>query len=191
MFHRIIACLVALITFAVVAGCSAPAGESLVLPQDFTAPVQPRLQDAGSEVIRGMWNIRIDKNTSQVEITPSRSSDMLLNVLSFMEPPPFYYLHVDWDTLILNPDENYLETVAILRHPLTEPENVFMGFDVRGVVFGPKLLDPDGFTPLLNPEYFSDVEFGYTDGLLGAPDSYAHFEGELWPYVFCKRYRAV
>ncbi len=138
----------------------------------------------GTEAIVGIWQITIDKTSGEADIVLLRTGDMLLNVLSFMEPPALKSLDLDWNTLILNPKDNYLEAVVKFTHPFVEPKNVFMGFDVRGIVFGPRLLDADGYTPALSPEYFSGFPFGYIDGLLGAPNSWAGFDGVKWPYKY-------
>jgi hypothetical protein len=54
-----------------------------------------------------------------------------------------------------------------------------MGFDVRGVVFGPWLDNSDGLTIVMSPEFFKqkNIGFGYQDGMLGVPDSVADYTG--------------
>lgn len=141
-------------------------------------------QSFGTQAVLGVWQVIINKDTGEIDIVQQRSEDMLLNVLSFMEPPPFSALNIQWDTLVLTPEENYLEVVVDFTHPFQEPDNVFVGFDVRGVVFGPEVPNADGYTPALSPQYFSGFPFGYMDGLLGAPKSYAGYNGDLWPYKY-------
>jgi len=160
---------------------------------DKSSPASPNLEPpgatdagraAGAQAIMGLWQISIDKYTGEGEITQLRTGDQLLNVLSFMEPPPLKSLTIDWSTLVLDPTNNYLEVVVKFTHPFQEPDNVFMGFDVRGIVFGPELLNVDGYTPALSPQYFSGFPFGYIDGLLGAPNSWAGYKGNMWPYKY-------
>ena len=58
--------------------------------------------------------------------------------------------------------------------------------DVRGVVFGPKVVNSDGYTPVMAPEHFEGVQFGYVDGLLGVPYSIAGYDEGIYGYkYFC------
>jgi len=167
------------LTIAFVIGCSSGGGSQLTLPQ----VDKPAAKTSIGTHLWGTYQIMIDKNTSNVDIAQLRGADQIINVLGFLEPPALVNLSIDFDTLIIDFDNNYIGADVILRHPIPDP--VFMGFDVRGVVFGPDLLNADGLTPVMNPADFADEPFGYMNGLLGAPDSYAHYDG-LWGYkYFC------
>jgi hypothetical protein len=121
-------------------------------------------------------------------------------VLPFLEPPPFVNLTLD----SLEFNGNLIEADIGLRHPflgLTE----FTGFDVCGVFISngsstgftdpdlvmagsgdTRLLNPDGVTRWWNPAEFpaNGTMFGYVDGLLGAPDSFADFNSTINPYKY-------
>jgi hypothetical protein len=105
-----------------------------------------------------------------VDIVQARGADSSLNVLQFMEPPALQNLTIDFNTLDIQPENNYIGVDVIFKHPFLTGGQ-FRGFDVRGVVFGPEVANADGTTPLLRPKDFKGEAFGYIDGLLGAPDS--------------------
>lgn len=98
-----------------------------------------------------------------------------------MEPPVLSGVSIDLESLVVEPP--VIEADVILSHPI--PDTVFTGFDVRGVVFGPEVTNNDGLTILTGPEFFKGEPFGYIDGLLGAPDSYANYEGLAGYKYFC------
>ena len=161
-------------------GCSGSGnGGSGVLPEA-QLPTQ-EMKDASGHW--GTYQVSIDLNTHDVEITQLRQSNLILNVLGFMEPPALVNMSIDFDTLVIDIDNNYIGVDVSLSHPIPDP--VFMGFDVRGICIGPELTNADGYTILMNPADFESVPFGYIDGLLGAPNSYANYDG-IWGYkYFC------
>jgi hypothetical protein len=130
----------------------------------------------GSTACFGLWNIVIDKATGSVDVTEIRNGNKIINVLGFMEPPPFVNLNIDWGTLVIDPPTNTIAVDVIFTHPFVGLDE-FTGFDVRGVVFGPEVTNCDGLTVIPSPEYFTGEPFGYMDGALGAPDSYANYHG--------------
>ena len=68
-------------------------------------PVTPDLNDQaaavedakGSKLIGGVWHIVIDKDTGEVDILNMRNSELVLNVLCFMEPPVLTGVSIDLD----------------------------------------------------------------------------------------------
>ena len=141
---------------------------------------------AGDNYLWGVWQISIEKATGEVAVTRLRQCDLALNVTGFLEPPALKNLSIDFNTLIIDSPNNYIGVDVMLTHPLKTPDAVFTGFDVRGVVFGPEVRNADGWTAMMNPEDFSGVPFGYVNGLLGAPYSYAHYQGDWFGYkYFC------
>jgi len=142
---------------------------------------EPAKEAVGTKMVAGVWHIAINKNTGAVDIADLRTSKLILNVLGFMEPPVLSGVNIDLASLVIEPP--IVEVDVILSHPI--PDTVFMGFDVRGVVFGPKVVNADGLTILTGPEYFKDEAFGYIDGLLGAPDSYGDYAGLFGYKYFC------
>ena len=122
----------------------------------------------------GLWHIVIDESGG-ADVAAMRSPNFILNALQFLEPPAMSKLKVDFKTLVIDAENQRLEADVTLTHPLPLPR--YRGFDVRGVVFGPKLANADGLTIIPSPEFFTGVTFGYKDGMLGAPDSFANYEG--------------
>jgi len=159
----------------VVIGCSGSSGGPTIPEPDKSS----NKTDAGTLCL-GAWQVAVNKETGELNVYQARGSDLALNVLSFMEPPPLENLSINFSTLVL--DDPFLEVDVIFTHPIADP--VFTGFDVRGVVFGPDVLNADGYTPYMRPDDFTSVPFGYKDGLLGAPDSYANYSNELNGYKY-------
>jgi len=167
------------LTVALIIGCSSGGGSQPTLPQ----VEKPAAKDHIGTHLWGSYQVAIDKNTSKVDITQLRGANQIINVLGFLEPPVLNNMSIDFTSLVIDSTNNLVSVNVILKHPIPDP--VFMGFDVRGVVFGPDLLNADGLTPVMNPADFATEPFGYIDGLLGAPDSYAHYDG-LWGFkYFC------
>jgi hypothetical protein len=136
---------------------------------------------SGTTSMLGLWEVTIDKEAGTIEAVDMRTSSLIINVLGFLEPPPLTGMTIDFGTLVL--DDPIVEVDVIVSHPL--PDAIFTGFDVRGVVFGPEVEFADGLTIIPSPEFFKGVPFGYKDGILGAPDSYAHYTGLAGYKYFC------
>jgi hypothetical protein len=165
------------LTIALVIGCSSGGGGDVTLP----TVDKPAAADHIGTYSWGSYQVVIDKATQQVDIVQLRGVDQIINVVVFLEPPPLGNMTIDFDTLIFN--DPFIEVDVILKHPIPDP--VFMGFDVRGICIGPEVLNADGYTVCMNPADFAGDPFGYTDGLLGAPNSYAGYDG-VWGYkYFC------
>jgi hypothetical protein len=149
-----------------------------------TPPIGDEPVVAGSTggVCLGFWQVVINEN-GNVELTDLRSAELVVNVLCFLEPPPMKNLKVKLGTLIIDPVHQRMEVDVVLTHPLPIPR--YRGFDVRGVVFGPRVANADGLTVIPSPEFFTGVPFGYQDGLLGTPDSVANYEGLAGYKYFC------
>jgi hypothetical protein len=130
----------------------------------------------------GYWEVVIIPETGQFECFQVREIYGCNNVLGFPEPPAMANLTIDFDTLDIDPANQTISVDVILKHPFHDP--TFTGFDVRGVVFGPKVNNADGFTPVMALDRFSGEPFGHIDGLLGVPNSYADYDGSLWGYKF-------
>jgi len=150
----------------------------------------------------GLWQFAADPAKGTLDVVQLRASDMHLNALVFLEPPPL--LNLTLESLEFN--GNIIDADIGLRHPflgLTE----FTGFDVCGVLItngtnegfsdtdlriaGPgdtRLLNPDGWTRWWNPAEFplGKTMFNYKDGLLGTPDSIGNYNSTLNAYkYFC------
>jgi len=177
----IILTFVALVVW--MAGCSSGGADAPMLPLDGSANVT-HARNYGTDVCLGTWNVVVDIARNEIDALKLRDSDLALNVLSFLEPPALEGLNINFSTLVVDPENKLVSVDVMLTHPINDP--VFMGFDVRGIVFGPRLLNPDGFTEFMNPDDFKGVPFGYKDGLLGTPDSYANYSDKFYAYkYFC------
>ena len=171
--------ILATLVIAFIYGCSGGGGENPVIPVDV-----PKVAESSSNLhLLGFWNVVVDTNAGTIEAIDMRSSDLIINVLGFMEPPPLVSLNIDFGTLIIDDINNQILVDVIFSHPI--PDAVFMGFDCRGIVFGPDVLNADGYTIVCSPEFFDGVPFGYMDGLLGAPHSIAGYSGLAGYKYFC------
>jgi hypothetical protein len=166
--------LILIVLISLLAGCST--GDIPVLPQ-FPGPsnADTTLDSRDATLCLGVWQVIINQETGEIDAAKLRGPDGALNVLGFMEPPPMQNLRIDFGSLVLKPQEKTVQVDVILTHPLVTGTNLYDGYDVRGVVFGPDLLNADGQTRWFNPREFSTVPFGYADGLLGAKDSFAKY----------------
>ena len=135
------------------AGCSGGGVDMPTLPGDTDGNQALSAQKThGTTYCLGLWNVVVDESTGLADITQLRGADLALNVLSFMEPPPLNLLDINFGTLELDPPNKYIGVDVILTHPINDP--TFMGFDIRGIVFGPRLMNADGMTEFMNPDDF-------------------------------------
>ena len=179
--HRFVI-LAALLLLAFTMGCSGARNmQGLVGPvDDNRTPVTAK---SGPTVCLGLWEVTVTEETGTIEAVEMRSSDLIINVLGFLEPPPLSGMQIDFSTLDIDSVNKAVHVDVILKHPIDNP--VFTGFDVRGVVFGPEVTNADGLTVIPSPEFFKDVPFGYQDGLLGTSDSLADYSGLAGYKYFC------
>ncbi len=170
-----------LLAVLMMVSCSGGGGNILAPKDEAAVPIADAV---GSTACLGLWQAVASPESGTLEITAVRESEYMLNVIGFLEPPALVNLQIDFSTLFIDFDTDEIFVDVILKHPLNSP--TFKGFDVKGVVFGPKLANADGYTPVMNPDIFSGVPFGYSDGLLGAPNSVANFDNEISGYkYFC------
>ena len=179
MIKNVIIILTLTIFLTIVASCS-QSDKDIITPSE---------QQTASMVVNdgtlctGLWQVSIDKSTSKVDVVQLRTADKMINVLKFMEPPALTSMDIDWPDLNIDVPNNTIDIGIILSHPIPSPR--FTGFDVRGVCFGPDVANADGWTIAMSPEFFSNVPFGYKDGLLGVPDSTANYEGLAGYKYYC------
>lgn len=169
----------------------------------FPAEERTQAMGTGSHQVLGLYQFTADPVNKTLDVEPIRSAEFHINALPFLEPPPFVNLSLE--SLEFNGD--MIEADIGLRHPflgLTE----FTGFDVCGIlitngsytgfgdpdihVAGPGdtyLANADGHSRWWNPTEFpvnTGTMFGYNDGLLGTPNSVAHFNSTVNGYkYFC------
>ncbi len=156
---------------------------------------------AGVHQLWGLWQFTADPNSQTLDIVQLRSANWHQNVLPFLEPPPLVKLTLE-SVEFSGPFT--IEAGIGLIHPFSGLDE-FTGFDVCGIVFtngtyadfgdgiiiagagNTRLINPDGYTRWWNPLEFPHTPvYGYTDGLLGAPYSYAHYNCTINGYkYFC------
>ncbi len=150
----------------------------------------------------GYYQFIADPVNETLDFIPLREVMMHLNALPFLEPPALLYLSLE----SLEFNGNIIDADIGLRHPFLGLDE-FTGFDVCGIFItngskadfddpdlrmaiddDTRLLNPDGYSRWWNPAEFPNngTMFGYADGMLGAPDSYAEYNGTLNGYkYFC------
>jgi len=173
----------ALVLSTLVLGCSGGVEKAVEPGLQTLAEEGITPEEHGAMGCLGFWQVSIDQETGRCDVVDLRSSELMLNVLGFLEPPVLEGMSINFDTLTIDEAHKIIEVDVILTHPITDA--MFMGFDVRGVVFGPKVINADGLTIVPGPEFFKDVPFGYQDGLLGVPNSTAHYKGLAGYKYFC------
>jgi hypothetical protein len=140
--------------------------------------------EAGSNVVLGLWQFTIDPENNSMDITQLRQEDLAIDILKFLEKVPYTNFTVDYGTFHLDAVAKTGTFDLIVTQAATSPDDRFTVFDVRGVFFGPEVRNADGWTAMMNPADFSGVPFGYTNGLLGVPQSTAHFTGDWFGYKY-------
>jgi len=180
------------------AGCSGNGLNQTVTP-DLTVD-QPRA--ASSHQLWGLWQFVGDPEASTLEVIPLRSGEFHANVVPFLEPPAGMRLQVS--NLVFN--GTICDVDVTLVHPFPGLSQ-YTGFDVAGILISSgtwvgfhdsglrlcgeddtRLLNPDGLTRWWNPREFpqNGTILRYKDGLLGNPDSQAHYNATVNGYkLFC------
>lgn len=142
--------------------------------------------DAGENAVLGYWQIIIDEAGGGVSILPQREAMGSLNVLGMLQKTKPSKLEINPNSIMVNAAEHEVALDVRIWHPIGASAGIFTAFDIRGIVFGPRVTNADGWTTHLNPMDFSGVPFGYGDGALGTPNSQAHFQGNRFGYkYFC------
>ena len=176
-------------------GCSG--SSEVVVPEDNPPALA---QSTDSHQLWGMWQFVADPEAQTLDVVQLRGMEMHLNALPFLEPPALVNLTLE----SIEFNGNIITADIGLRHPflgLTE----FTGFDVSGIFItngsvsgftdsdivmpgdgDTRLLNPDGYSRWWNPNEYPDDStiFGYTDGLLGAPDSFADYNCTVNGYKY-------
>lgn len=184
-----------------ICGCSG--GSNPVNPDEMTVKKTARENERSPHASWGLWQGSINPDERTLEFVQLRSGGFHMNVLPFLEPPPFVNLTLE--SLEIN--GNVVEADIGLKHPFFGLDE-FTGFDVCGILItngtaagfsdstlrmagvgDTRLLNPDGLSRWWNPAEFpvnSGTIFSYQDGLLGTQDSIAHFNCTLNGYkYFC------
>ena len=188
-----------LIIIVFIIGCSGGTDITALAPAsgDFAG------HNAAPHQLWGLWQFSIDPVAERVEYAPLRSVELHLNALSLLEPPANVNLTIEGAPQFSGGNV----TIDIGLHHPAEGQVALTGFDVKGILIGNgsipleelpqlifagesdiRLLNADGYTRWWNPAEFPYNAVvphqGYVDGLLGVPDSTAHFTGTLNPYKY-------
>ena len=124
-----------------------------------------------------------------------------MNVLRFLEPPPYVNVSIEGPPVF---DEGVVDVDIGLRNPY-DGFDQYTGFDVCGIIFtrgsltgfhdpeitmagegDTRLLNADGYSRWWNPAEFphGDTIFSYKDGLLGKPAAYAGYNCTVNGYKY-------
>jgi hypothetical protein len=145
---------------------------------------QAAATDATDMYSAGLWQVAIDTKSGAVNITSLRTAEMALNALGLFEAEDPFSIRIDPSTLRVDPQAGYVSVDVMLTNPHHSQGGGFRWFDVRGLVFGPRVLNADGSSPLLRPKDFGNVPFGYTDGSMGVPSNVARYDGDIYDYKY-------
>ena len=169
-----------LLTVAILMGCAGSVTQEPITP---SPSVTNAVTDAGNRYVWGLWDVQISADHQSVEVIPCRNGDMHFNVVRLLEVTP---CHTCLTIESIHPaGPNELQADVRLQHPFPGLLK-FTGFDVRGIfiaqtdftfplsgrkiAFGvdvPRMLDPDGYTPLFNPTEYPPTfpaALGYVPG---------------------------
>jgi hypothetical protein len=164
----------------ILAGCAGSGGNG---PVD---PVSPAINSPAISTnhhLWGLWEVSISSDRRIVEFVPARSGEMHLNVVRLLEVTPCDHCLTITNLQITGPNE--LQADLTLSHPFPGLLK-YTGFDVRGIFIAqtdftfpvsgrkiawgegvPRMLNPDGYTPLFNPTEFPPANppaLGYIPG---------------------------
>lgn len=152
----------------------------------------------------GYYQIAIDTETLEAEVTPLRTADFNLNLIPFLGPPlnPLNLITIQIDPFDSAPEEGIFAVDMTIQHPfpgLTQ----YPGFDLRcifmsegtvlseqydGLIYADShettILNADGWTRWWNPTEFTNygMILGYCEGTLSIPGYYA--SATLNPYKY-------
>jgi len=167
-------------------GCS-KSSDPIVAPVDnpgVSRPVDaPRYVASSGRVLWGFWRISISADRSTVEVIADRSADLHVNTVRLLEDFPCKDCLVVSGVKFNPPHE--LSADLKLIHPYPGALK-FTAFDVRGIFISgtgftfpacgreiawgdtlPRMLNPDGYTPLFNPTEYPETfpaALGYIPG---------------------------
>ncbi len=161
--------LLPLLLISILIGCSG----------DATAPDGAPISDKSADTLAsrqlwGLWDVTVDGKSGTIDAVPIRGAEIRVNVLVFLEPPQMSNLKIDFSDLKIIPpsggNDGRVLVDVIIKHPFPG-QTFFTGFDVKGIVFGPRLDNADGSTRWWNPVEFTGAgRYGFQPGLLGTPD---------------------
>jgi hypothetical protein len=178
--------LIVLLTTIMGIGCASRGGNPAVPPAGLSD--SPKLEEAdghpaNNHHIWGLWQISISEDRQVVEVVPARGGEMHLNVVRLLEITPCDHCLTISNLHLTGPNE--LEADLTLTHPFPGLLK-YTGFDVRGIFIAqtdftfpvsgrkiawgdgvPRMLNPDGYTPLFNPTEFpqtTPAALGYIPG---------------------------
>ena len=105
--HKYIFLTATILIVAIIAfGCSTGSSPTAPGLRDNLAPRDS--SGIGQTGLVGLWQVAIDLNNQTIEAVPARTSDLMLNVLGFMEPPALDKMTIDFDTLVIDFEEVFL-----------------------------------------------------------------------------------
>ncbi|MFH1676503.1 MAG: hypothetical protein ABIC40_05705, partial [bacterium] len=158
------------------------------------------VSESAPRALWGLWQVRIDAVTGNIESIPLRTAEWHINAVTFLEKGGVSKLLFK-DVLV---DGASVELNVGLQHPFITLYQ-WSGFDVRGIFISdgsyndfqsdgdlimsdidePRLINADGWARWWNPTEFPIHSLlGYKDGILGKKDSQANFRNTLNAYKY-------
>lgn len=184
--YLIASALVFLISITVIS-CSGHSNP--VIPDNPELSTQSGNVPGGNHILWGYYQVSIDSDKMEAEITHLRTAELNVNVTQFLQKPfsPINLISIQ----ILpesTPNDGFFAVDVTLQHPFPGVEQ-YRGFDVRGIFMsngtsnlpgspemtypGPAdshLLNEDGFTVWWNStDFTAPGPFGFTPGALAPP----------------------
>jgi hypothetical protein len=191
-----LACFFTLLLIAFVFGCAGSAEKNPVSP---TSPLTGQVASATNRHLWGMWDVSINADRSSIEIAPMRTADMHLNVVKLIETKPCATCLTIKHIYPSGPNELFAEIT--LFHPYPGFLK-YTGFDVRGIFISqadftfpssaqtialgdtvPRMLDPDGYTSLFNPDDFPSTIPSYLGYIPGKRATGGDLTSTINPFI--------
>jgi len=190
---RLLKFFLATFVLIILVGCSTGTGvESgdAVVPDIENPGIVTGAKSAGNtgSVLWGYYDLYFDTEACEVRITPNRSVEFALNIVTFLNSNPAG-LGVSFNGTTPGPGYVDIDMDITITHPMTQPK--FNGYDVRGIFISnasatmsyngdltfpipgsdSMLLNADGYTRWWNPTEFTSTGFqGYEEGRLASKD---------------------
>jgi hypothetical protein len=173
----------------ILVSCSQGGGLDPPVAPDLNQPAPNHAVSSGPMVpghnLLGYWTINIDPDAGILEAVPVRSTDLHLNVLSWLENGPCTDC-LKLENFSVLPNGDFQFDIKLV-HPFALPN--LTGFDVRGIAMfngglnfpsfnvtvpdelsgDPILVNAEGHTKLYNPSTAGNAFQGYSKGRLAPP----------------------
>ncbi|MCX6645529.1 MAG: hypothetical protein NTY09_04105, partial [bacterium] len=186
----------AFVALAIIIGCQGNPSSPEILSNPAITPAQ-EIKISNSHQYPAYFTVDLNKETSEVTVTPCRTPDIYLNLTNL------FVKTMNLSIAVVPSESDPANGLFALDFTLTHPiplHQEFTAFDVKGIVLCPGTLDADtvvfsdvdetrlenadGYTRWWNSiEFTQPGVFGYTDGLL-TNTSAGHLTATVNPYKY-------